>query len=113
MANDGYQVRIFDEIIWVCNYLDDGLTRQGYMRFIKNPKGYGLAAREKAEYLHYSVLQKMKMWYSYYCEMTYCDEEYRLTKKQCAEYIGAPLWIIHASAFAHRLSGVLKGLRGK
>ncbi len=81
------------------------------MRFIQNPKGYGLAAREKAEYLHYSVLQKMKMWYSYYCEMTYCDEEYRLTKKQCAEYIGAPLPMIYAAAAAHKLWTAIKGMR--
>lgn len=103
MANDGYQVRIFDEIIWVCKYLPDGLTAQGYMRNIKNPRGYGLAVREKADFLHYSLLRKMKMWYSYYCEMTYCDEQYRLTKKQCAEYIGAPVSMMYAAAAIHKL----------
>lgn len=102
MANDGYQVRIFDEIIWVCKYLPDGLTAQGYMRNIKNPRGYGLAVREIADFLHYSLLRKMKMWYSYYCEMTYCDEQYRLTKKQCAEYIGAPLIMMYASEAIHK-----------
>lgn len=113
MANDGYKVRIFDEIIWVCNYLDDGLTRQGTKRFIRNPKGYGLSVREKAEFLHYSLPRKMKMWYSYYCEMTTCDEKYRLTKKQCAAYIGAPLAFMYAAAAAHRLVGAVKGRRGK
>ena len=111
MAHAGYKIRFFPDIIWVCKYLDDGLTKQGYMRNIKNPKGYGLVLREKAEFLHYSLLQKMKMWYSYYCEMTFCDEEYRLTKKQCAEYIGAPLTMMYAAAAAHRLRSAVKGKR--
>ena len=64
MAHDGYKVRIFDEIIWVCNYLQDGLTMQGNMRFIKNPAGAGLCLREKAEFLNYSLKDKIKMWYT-------------------------------------------------
>ena len=108
MANDGYRVRIFDEIIWVCKYLDDGLTRQGNMRFIKNPRGDGLCMREKAEFLHYPLKKKMKMWYSFYCEHSFCDEEYRLTKRQCAEYVGAPVWFMYAAAAAHRWLGRVK-----
>lgn len=109
MANDGYQVRIFDEIIWVCNYLEDGLTMQGNMRFIKNPAGAGLCLKEKAEFLHYSKKEKMKMWYTFYCDHTFCDEPYRLTKKQCAEYIGAPLPFVYLSAIAHKASNLLRG----
>ena len=41
MARDGYKIRIFDDIIWICKYLEDGLTAQGSMRFIKNPAGAG------------------------------------------------------------------------
>lgn len=111
MANDGYQVRIFDEIIWVCKYLPDGLTMQGNMRNIKNPRGYALAFREKAEFLHYPLKKKMKLWYSYYCDMTFCEEQYRLTKKQCAEYIGAPLIMIYGAAAAHKIWTIIKGKR--
>lgn len=108
MANDGYQVRIFDEIIWVCKYLEDGLTMQGNMRFIKNPQGHGLCLREKAGFLHYPLTKKMRMWYTFYCDHSFCDKEYRLTKRQCAEYIGAPLWFMHAAAAAHRVSDLSK-----
>ena len=52
MAHDGYKIRIFDDIIWICEYRDDGLTMQGSMRFIKNPAGEGLCLREKAEFLN-------------------------------------------------------------
>ena len=108
MANDGYKIRIFDDIIWVYEYQADGLTMQGNMRFIKNPQGAGLFLREKAEFLHYSLKEKMKMWYTFYCDHTFCDEPYRLTKKQCAEYIGAPLFAIRGAAIVHRMTNLLR-----
>lgn len=113
MANDGYKIRIFDDIIWICEYLADGLTMQGNMRFIKNPAGHGLFIREKAEFLHYPLKEKMKMWYTYYCDHTFCDEAYRLTKKQCAEYIGAPLPFIWLAAGVHEASHLMKKVLGK
>lgn len=109
MANDGYKVRIFDEIIWVCNYLEDGLTMQGNMRFIKNPQGHGLWLREKAEFLHYPLKRKMKMWYTFTCDHSFCEPQYRLSKKQCAEYIGAPIWASYAAVFVHKMKCVLRG----
>lgn len=111
MARDGYKIRIFEDIIWVCKYLEDGLTLQGNMRFIKNPAGAGLCLREKAEFLNYSLIEKMKMWYTFYCDHTSCDEQYKLTMKQCAEYIGAPLPMIWGAALIHSLSHFVKGLR--
>lgn len=113
MANDGYRVRIFDEIIWVCNYLQDGLTMQGNMRFIKNPRGAGLCLREKAEFLHYSLADRIRMWYTFYCDHTFCAEPYRLTKKQCADYIGAPLTFVYVSAVIHRIFRSLRLFRKK
>ena len=113
MANDGYKIRIFDDIIWICEYLADGLTMQGNMRFIKNPQGHGLSLREKAEFLHYPIKKKMMMWYNFYCDHSLCAEQYRLTKKQCAEYIGASLPFIWLAAAIHKLPDALKELLGK
>ena len=108
MANDGYKIRFFPDIIWVCKYLEDGLTMQGNMRFIKNPQGHGLCLREKAEFLHYPLKKKMKMWYSFYCDHSSCEEQYRLTKKQCSEFIGAPYWFVCLSAAVHTGAHFLK-----
>ena len=108
MAHDGYRIRVFNDIIWIYEYQPDGLTRQGNMRFIKNPQGHGLVLREKAEFLHYPLKKKMKMWYTFYCDHTFCDEPYRLTKKQCADYIGAPLWFVYCAAVVHKSPHVLR-----
>lgn len=110
MAYDGYLVRVFDDIIWVYEYQSDGLTMQGNMRFIKNPQGHGLCLREKAEFLHYPLTKKIRMWYTFYCDHSFCDEEYRLTKRQCAEYIGAPVWFMSLAAAVHRASDLRKRL---
>lgn len=109
MSADGYRIRIFEDIIWVCKYLQDGLTMQGNMRFIKNPAGHGIWLREMAEFMHFSLTKKMKMWYTFYCDHSLCDEQYRITKKQCAEYIGAPLPAIWGAAALHKMLHVLKG----
>lgn len=109
MANAGYKIRFFPDIIWICKYLQDGLTMQGNMRFIKNPAGHGLSLREKAEFLHDPLIKKMKMWYTFYCDHTFCEEQYRLTMKQCAEYIGAPLVMIWCAAAARKLLHFVKG----
>lgn len=108
MAADGYIVRAFDEIIWICNYLDDGLTKAGSTLFYQNPRGAGLVLKEKSEFLHYPLKRKMKVWYTFYCDHSYCDEQYRLTKKQCAEYIGAPLPFMWAAEAVHRIRTLMK-----
>ena len=82
---------------------------QGNMRFIKNPAGAGLCLREKAEFLNYSLIEKIKMWYTFYCDHTFCDDTYKLTKAQCAEYIGAPLIMIYVAAVIHGISRRIKG----
>ena len=99
MAADGYKVRIFDDIIWIYEYQPDGLTANVGRNFIKNPQGAGIWQREKAQFLGDPLKKKMKMWYTFYCDHTACDEAYRLTAKQCAEYIGAPrpfMWVVAA-----------------
>lgn len=107
MARDGYKIRFFPDIIWVCKYREDGLTIQGNTRFIKNPRGAGLCLKEKADFLHYSMPDKMKMWYTFYCDHSFCEKKYRLSKKQCAEYIGAPLLFVYASAIVHQASAIV------
>lgn len=103
MANDGYLVRIYDDIIWVYEYQPDGLTASGNKRFLERPQGHGLCLREKSEFMHDSFLKKMKMYYTFYC-----DHSYHLEKDKIAEYIGAPKFIIHFCAFIHKLKSSIR-----
>lgn len=104
MANDGYKIRVFEDIIWIWEYLEDGLTLKGANhRFLNNPKGHGLWLREKSEFMHDSFLKKMKMYYTFYC-----DHSYHLEKDKIAEYIDAPKFFIHLCAFIHKLKSYIR-----
>lgn len=108
MAHDGYKVRIYDDIIWVYEYQPDGLTASGNNRFIRRPQGHGLWLREKAEFMNDPLQKKMRMWYTFYCDHTACEEAYRLNAKQCAEYIGAPVSFMYAVATVRKVITTMK-----
>lgn len=46
MAIDGYCLRYFNKIIYLCDYLEDGLTGQGLDLYYRNPMGYGHYLRQ-------------------------------------------------------------------
>ncbi|MBK6087609.1 glycosyltransferase family 2 protein [Ruminococcus difficilis] len=87
MAHDGYKIRVFEDIIWIWEYLEDGLTIKGaFNRFYNNPQGYFLSHIEKAEFLKYPLKKRIKMYYNFYC-----DFHDKLTLKQIAEYSNTPI----------------------
>lgn len=87
MAHDGYKIRVFEDIIWIWEYLEDGLTiKGGNNRFINNPKGYFLSHVEKARFLKLPFNQKIKLYYSFYC-----DFKDTLTTEQIADYSQTPI----------------------
>lgn len=40
IAKDGYKIRWYKKVIYICEYLEDGLTKCGFKRSINNPRGY-------------------------------------------------------------------------
>lgn len=46
MAEDGYKMRYFNEIIYIAEYLEDGLTKMGDRKILENFKGYTLRSKE-------------------------------------------------------------------
>lgn len=55
---DGYKLRFFNDIVYICDYLPDGLTKQGERLFDKNPMGYGLYLYQSSIYGKISGLGK-------------------------------------------------------
>ena len=97
MARDGYKMRFYNDIIWVYEYKEDGLTRAGRRLFLNNPRGYGLWLREKAEYQKASFKDMLKMFYTFTCDLSF-----RLSNKEIAECIGAPCALITAMNAIHQ-----------
>lgn len=98
MARDGYKMRFFNDIIWIYEYREDGLTKAGNAVFINNPQGHALWLREKAIFTgEKSLFKKMMMYYSYYC-----DHRHHLSVKAMADYIGAPRFLIRLMKLLRR-----------
>lgn len=105
MAHDGYKIRYFDDIIWIYEYKEDGLTRAGADLYFRNPRGYGLFIREKIRFLPYSLRDKWEMRISYIINV---GERY--PTKLVAESIGLPVLLV---AFMKLLRQLKRRLTGK
>lgn len=90
MASDGYLMRFFKDIIWIYEYKEDGLTMAGSSLFINNPRGYGLWLKEKSIFLNESIVKRLKLYYTYTCDLlqVYSDSDL------IAKSIGAPRLLI-------------------
>lgn len=97
MAADGYKMRYYNDIIWVYAYRDDGLTKAGNSLFLRNPRGYGLVLREKAEFLHWSKLKVLQMRYTFTCDLSA-----HYSSLQIAGFIDAPYPLIALINWLHK-----------
>ena len=103
MAADGYKMRFFNDIIWIYEYKEDGLTKAGSRLFLSNPRGYGLWMREKAEFEQDSFMQKLRMIYTFTCDLMPLHDV-----RTIAESIGAPACLIAAMKTAHSFRAKLR-----
>lgn len=101
MAHDGYLVRYYNDIIWIFEYLDDGLTKAGNKLFLDNPKGYCLWLKEKTKFQKKSKKEVFKLYYILYCEFYK-----RYTIEEISEYI-------QISKFEVRILSLLRKINGK
>ncbi len=106
MAHDGYKMRFFNDIIWVYEYQEEGLTLSGNKRFLNNPQGHGLWLREKALFCGYSSKKRFLMYYTFYCD--FCLSGI-CTKRQASKYIGAPLFLIWVAAAVRKVNRLIRG----
>ena len=108
MAHDGYRMRFFNDIIWIYEYKEDGLTKSGYDLFLNNPQGTALFFREKAVFFHYPLKTKLGMWYGFTC-----DAMDRCTNAQIAEYIDMPCLLVEPMKQLHNFIQFIRRKRNK
>jgi hypothetical protein len=104
MAHDGYQIRFFDDIIWIYEYKEDGLTKAGEELYYRNPRGYGLFLKEKIQFLPYSFREKWDIRLSYIINVG--D---RYPTKLVAESIGLPVLLVAVMKLLRQLKRRLTG----
>ncbi|MDQ6423257.1 glycosyltransferase family 2 protein [Paenibacillus sp. LHD-117] len=85
MAYDGYKLRWFNDVIYISEYLEDGLTRNIRNVFSKNPKGTAYYFKLQIKHHRYNWWGRMANYYLYY---EFVKE--RNTPNQAADYLGIP-----------------------
>lgn len=60
MALDGYKIRWHKDIIYICKYLEDGLTKNSFSLEKNNPMGYAMMYNHKLKYPKLGMKDKFK-----------------------------------------------------
>lgn len=85
IAIDGYKIRWYKEPIYVCEYLDDGLTKTGAndrKGHIKNPRGY-------AKYAHVQIkAYGIRKAIGFFVDSTKIAKELHIPLRERIEYLG-------------------------
>lgn len=89
IANDGYLIRWYSKPIYMCEYREDGLTRQGNKLFANNPKGYALSVRERCKFRN--VKKKEKIFAAYYF---YEDMKDKMSASEAVQMLEFPYWCV-------------------
>ena len=66
IASDNYKIRWFNEIIYIAEYLDDGLTAKQVKLYEENPRGFALSVKQNIKYLNYNKKQIDAAYFDYY-----------------------------------------------
>ncbi|KMY51884.1 glycosyltransferase family 2 protein [Peribacillus loiseleuriae] len=66
MANDGYKIRWFNKTIYICNYLEDGLTQNIAEVFSKNPKGTAVYIKQQIKFYNCNLRGRLSYYHLYY-----------------------------------------------
>lgn len=66
ISDAGLKLRYFSENIYICDYLEDGLTRQGYRLYADNPIQWGLSINQDYKLGKINLYGKGLEMYKYY-----------------------------------------------
>ena len=66
MAFDGYKIRWFNKVIYICDYLEDGLTNNINKIFVKNPVGTAIYIKQQISFYECDIKGRLSYYNLYY-----------------------------------------------
>lgn len=66
IARDGYYIRWYKDIIYICDYLEDGLTKSGDAKYLKNPQGVLYWAKIQLQAFPHNKKRRLSVINKYY-----------------------------------------------
>ena len=97
LAHEGYKLRYFNEIIYIADYLDDGLTKSIYKQYRQSPKGYAYSILQDIDYYNYDKFQKRACYFHYYH-----DIKGSVSLKECAKNLNLSLFELTINLLEYR-----------
>lgn len=108
ISKAGYKLRFFNQSIYSCEYLEDGLTNQGYSLYARNPKQWGLSIYQDYKFGKISFYGKGLEIYKYFL-----FEKNRISVKDMAKNIQTSIIAVCLCVYAHYLLDIMRSLFGK
>ncbi|MBO5215686.1 MAG: glycosyltransferase family 2 protein [Clostridia bacterium] len=108
IAYDGYQIRWFKDIIYVCEYIEDGLTKSGDAKYINNPRGVLYWAKQQTSFFKSNKKRVYSAIYRYYIATKQTK-----TKKQIRQDLGVSALKLNLAIFAVKTGRFIKRILRK
>lgn len=89
IAEDGWKIRWFNKVIYLADYLPDGLTRNLEQVNQQNPQGYALNTQENIRHGNYSWRDKINIYYHYYTVV-----QAKVNVALAAKYLKISRWLM-------------------
>lgn len=102
MAKDGYKIRWFNKTIYICDYLEDGLTNNLKNIFSENPKGTAYYIKQQIELLNYNFKGRLSNYNLYYNFV-----KKNMGIKQAAENLEITQTILFLAIFLYKCKKIL------
>jgi len=83
MAYDGYKIRWFNKTIYLCDYLEDGLTKNINKIFVRNPIGTAIYIKQQISFYKCGLKGELSYYNLYYEFM-----KSKFSINQIADYLG-------------------------
>lgn len=103
----GYRIRWYNDIIYIANYLNDGLTNSGNALFRRNPKGYLLSMKSDLDNIDMSYIKKM----GYYANFYETAIQIGLTKDFVTRELNINSYIITVSCLLRQIKNKLMRIK--
>ena len=104
ISKDCLKLRWFNDEIYVCDYLEDGLTNQGLTLFKKNPRGYLIFIRNMINISHPTLFDKFRCYCGYYEAVNSAK-----ALKEITTDLGISVITLKLAIFAKKVKTILKG----
>lgn len=107
IAADNLKIRWFNDIIYIAEYLPDGLTANQIELYANNPQGFALSIKQKIQYFNYSKIQIENEFFNYYQIV-----KRKINLRKTASYLDITVFRLLQSIFLVYFRALLKKLKG-